>query len=199
MTVIGLTGPTGSGKTTLCAVASSMGFKIINADEVYHSLLLPPSECLDEIASSFGAEILTDEGTLDRKRLSRIVFADKEKLSVLNQITHKYVKNEFAHIISKMSAEGVEAIIVDAPTLFESGFDKKCDFTVSLLATEELRRSRIIARDGLTQENAALRLSAQKDDGFFISRSDYIIYNNGSEELLKEEFLKITDTARRKG
>ena len=184
MTVIGLTGPSGSGKTFFCNVAQKLGCSTINADEVYHALLIPPSDCLDEIVSNFG-NVLASDGTLDRKKLGSIVFSDEQKLSLLNSVTHKYVKQKFRSLIAEMRDSGVEAVIVDAPTLFESGFDKECDTTVCLLASESLRRKRIIDRDSLDESRAAARLSAQKSDDFFISRADHVIYNDGSESELE--------------
>ena len=185
MTVIGLTGPTGAGKTMLCTIASRLGIKSINADEVYHDLLIPPSRCLDEIVIAFGKDILKDDGTLDRGKLGKIVFSDSKKLTKLNEITHKYVKSRFREIIAKFRFENETAVIVDAPTLFESGFDKECDLTVCLLASEEARRRRIISRDDLSDERANARINAQKSDSFFTDRSDHVIINNGSEAELE--------------
>ena len=184
MTVIGLTGPSGSGKTSLCLAAKKLGCMTINADEVYHDLLVPPSKCLDEIVSVFG-DVLSDDGALDRKKLGSIVFADPEKLDLLNSVTHKYVKQKFRERICEMKNDGVKTVIVDAPTLFESGFDKECDMTVCLLASQELRRERIISRDKIDSERADARLLAQKNDDFFISRADRVIYNNGSISMLE--------------
>lgn len=189
MIVIGLTGPSGSGKTLLCQAASKLGCETINADEVYHSLLIPPSDCLDEIVLNFG-DVLAADGTLDRKKLGGIVFSDKDKLSLLNSVTHKYVKQKFREIITKMNSLGVDAVIVDAPTLFESGFDKECDTTVCLLASQAIRRGRIISRDSLDEDGAEARLAAQKSDDFFIERAEHVIYNNGSKCELE---LKITE------
>ena len=190
MVIIGLTGPSGSGKTTLCDIARDLGIKSIDADKVYHALLIPPSPCLDEIADSFGNGILSDDGALDRAALGSIVFGDDsgEKLSLLNSITHKYVKARFGEIIKTLEANGERAVIVDAPTLFESGFNEECAFTVALLADGELRRERIISRDALTDERADQRLSAQKSDEFFTSRADYTLYNDGDRQTLKKAF-----------
>ena len=185
MKVIGLTGPSGSGKTLFCRLAESFGVRSINADEVYHQLLVPPSPCLDEIVSAFGNNILNTDGRLDRQKLGGIVFSDSERLSRLNEITHKFVKSEFRIIIHDMMLQNEKAVIVDAPTLFESGFDKECDVTLCLLSDINSRRQRIIDRDGISGERAEKRISAQHEDSFYISRSDYVIKNNGSEEDLK--------------
>ena len=193
MLIIGLTGPSGSGKTTLCDIAKEMNVESIDADKVYHALLVPPSPCLDELVESFGDDILTPYGTLDRAMLGRIVFSDetKKKLSLLNRITHKYVKARFRELLAEYKAKNERVVIVDAPTLFESGFDSECTITVALLSDEKLRRERIISRDALSGERADARLSAQKSDEFFISRANYTVYNDGDTDSLSKAFRKI--------
>ena len=198
MVIIGLTGPSGSGKTTLCDIAKEFGIASIDADKVYHALLIPPSACVDEIASSFGSDVLLADGALDRTALGSIVFGDEsgEKLSLLNSITHKYVKTRFIEIIDELKDKGERAVIVDAPTLFESGFDKDCDFVIAILADGKLRRERIISRDSLTEERANLRLSSQKPDEFFTSRADYTLYNDGDVAALKAALEKVLSERR---
>ena len=193
MIIIGLTGPSGSGKTTLCDIAKSMGIESIDADKVYHALLIPPSPCLDEIVENFGDGVLLTNGMLDRATLGSIVFGDEsgEKLSLLNEITHKYVKGRFRELLCDLEAAGKKAVIVDAPTLFESGFDSECTFTIAMIADGSLRRERIMSRDSLSAERAELRLSAQKPDEFFTSRADYTLYNDGERDALAEAFAGI--------
>lgn len=191
MIIIGLTGPSGSGKTMLCDIARRLGIESIDADKVYHDLLVPPSPCLDEIIYNFGSDMLNDDNTLNRRALGGVVFKDEKKLILLNSITHKYVKEEFRNILSRYEALGTKCVIVDAPTLFESGFDKECSFTVALLADKASRAQRIIGRDGLSSDVAEQRLAAQKSDEFFIEHSDYIIYNNGDPDELKDAFCRI--------
>lgn len=198
MVIIGLTGPSGSGKTTLCDIAKSLGIASIDADKVYHALLIPPSACVDEISDSFGNGVLLEDGSLDRTALGAIVFGDEigEKLSLLNSITHKYVKARFIEIIDELKNKGERAVIVDAPTLFESGFDRECDFVIAILADGKLRRERIISRDSLSEERADLRLSSQKPDEFFTARADYTLYNDGDVATLKSDFEKILSERR---
>lgn len=193
MTIIGLTGPTGSGKSTLCEIALELGIKSINADKVYHGLLIPPSPCLNDIVSMFGSRVLTADGLLDRAVLASIVFENgaEDKLAKLNEITHKYVKEEFRRIISAMTNKGEKWVIVDAPTLYESKFDRECDFTIAIIADKAIRANRIIERDALSVSRAEQRLSAQKSDDFFTERSDFVIYNNGDKNALKRSFENI--------
>ncbi len=193
MTVIGLTGPTGSGKSTLCKIAAEIGIKSIDADKVYHGLLVPPSPCLDAIVKAFGNGVLNEDGSLNRTALASVVFAvgADEKLEMLNSITHKFVKEEFRRIISDMKNSGERFVIVDAPTLYESGFDKECDFTVAIIADRSIRSTRIIERDSLSTDRAEQRLSAQKPDEFFIRRADHVLYNNGDVNVLRESFINV--------
>ncbi len=189
MKIIGLTGPSGSGKSELCTILAKHGISSINADNVYHQLLSPPSACLDALTERFGNGILMPGGTLDRASLAKIVFAPnaEDELSDLNFITHKYVLDKIRSLISKIPAKSCPAVIVDAPTLFESGFDNECDFVVALLANKATRTDRIMKRDGISYEAAIERINAQKSDEFYIDRSDLVIYNNFTAAELEEQ------------
>ena len=195
ITIIGLTGPSGAGKTTLCTIADSFGIKSIDTDAVYHSLLVPPSACLDELVTEFGNDILLPDGRLDRAALAAIVFdkGDEKKLKLkrLGEITHKYVLDESRKIIKAATGRGERAIIVDAPALYESGFDSECDFVICLLASPELRLGRISERDHISKEHADQRISGQNDDEFYMSRADYTLTNDGSINGMKESLEKI--------
>lgn len=191
--IIGLTGPSGAGKTTFCQIAADLGIKSIDTDALYHSLLVPPSPCLDELVCEFGEEILDGEGRLDRPRLAAIVFGDggETKLDKLNEITHKYVLGEARSTIAEADKNGERAIIVDAPALFESGFNKECDFTVCVLADRDARLDRIVCRDKITEDLARARIDAQKRDDFYKNNSDYTVINNGSPELMRADIKNI--------
>lgn len=193
--IIGLTGPSGSGKTVLCELASELGIKSINADDIYHELLIPPSSCLDELVHEFGECVKDSRGYLDRAALSAIVFdpADtkKDKLKRLNKITHKYVLDEMRRIIGELEKSGETTVIVDAPALYESGFDKECDAIICLLSDPALRLERITLRDGISQSRARERLDAQQCHEFYSSRADFVILNNGSVEHLRTELERV--------
>ena len=195
ITVIGLTGPSGAGKTTLCHIADSFGIKSVDTDAVYHSLLVPPSPCLDDLVAEFGCEILLPDGTLSRPALSAIVFdatdTEKKKLARLGEITHKYVLEKSIKIINAADSRGERAIIIDAPALYESGFDKECDFVICLLADTSLRRHRIIGSDGISEERADARINGQKDNSFYSSRADYTLVNDSSADSLRLGLEKI--------
>ncbi len=193
---IGLTGPSGAGKGEVSKILSKMGFYHFDCDKIYHDLLIPPSPCLDELRLSFGDSIFFENGELNRKALAEIVFSDngqKTKLPILNSITHKYVLEEVQRQAEELKE--YRAFTVDAPTLFESGFDGQCDVVIAVLAEKETRIERIIAREGLSREAAEARINAQPDDSFYSERSDYVIYNNGSLEALEKELKRIAEEA----
>ena len=152
MKIIGLCGGSGSGKSVVGAEFQKRGFIVIDTDKVYRNLTENKSHCLDALVCEFGGEILTPFGTLDRAKLRDVVFSDKEKLSLLNEITHKFILAEVRDIISKSVSLGVRGAVVDAPLLYESGFDKECHIVVAVTASRDLRISRIMssrAKSGL--------------------------------------------------
>lgn len=187
MKVIGVTGPTGSGKSFFCDYLSEQGIPVIDADEVYHGLLVPPSPCLYALRKVFGNGILRADGTLDRTALSDIVFHDEEKLALLNDTVLGFVLDRIREMIADLGRRGHRAVIVDAPTLIESGFHRECDTVISIISPASLRIERIIARDGLTRERAEARISAQKPNEFYEKHSHYVLTNEGDvEEFLKK-------------
>ncbi|MBO5269700.1 MAG: dephospho-CoA kinase [Clostridia bacterium] len=200
MFLIGLTGPTGAGKGALCRyLNTAYGIPSIDADAVYHDLLVPPSPCLDALAAEFGAEILCEDRTLDRKKLASIVFSSEDpslraaRTKRLNEITHGFVMKKTAEILDEMEKRGERVVIFDAPALYEANADRICSLVVAVLADRETRISRIIARDGLSREQAEMRVRAQHPDTFYTERADAVLYNNGSVsafDRVAEEFAK---------
>lgn len=199
MLVIGLAGGSGSGKGTAAEIFASYGILPIDTDKVYHRLTNAPSECLRELTGEFGTAILTSDGVLDRARLAELVFGSEEKRKRLNLISHRHILGTVREIIGKAKAQGYFAVLVDAPLLFESGFDKECDLVVSVLADRETRISRIIARDGITMEKAEARINKQMPDGRLAELSDYVIENNGSRSELSARIAEIIEKIKPKG
>lgn len=191
MLVIGLTGPSGSGKSRVAALFEQFGLPRIDADEIYHALLLPPSPCFDELTEHFGAQILAEDGTLNRRALGQIVFHDPAELAILNEISHRYVMAEIRRRLEQLRRENTNAAVLDAPQLFEAGADRDCNIIVSVIADPMLRMERIIQRDGIDEGAAAARMAAQKSDVFFRSHSDYVIENNDTPEHLFPEVRRI--------
>ncbi len=184
MKLIGITGPTGAGKSIICDRLQELGIPCIDADRVYHNMLLPPSECLDAIRASFGSDIFSPDGKLDRAELAAIVFADPKKLELLNRTVLGHVLCEIRLRISEYRRRGFDTVVVDAPTLIESGFNKECTAVIAVLAPEEHRLVRIKERDSLTEEKALSRIRAQKSDDFYKENADVVIFNDGDLSAL---------------
>ena len=179
MLVFGLTGPSGSGKGEVAELFAGFDIPVLDADKIYHQLLLPPSPCLSELARHFGDGILSADGSLDRRALASIVFSDPKELEELNRISHAYVMRSIRRKLEHYRDDGISAVVLDAPQLFEAGADKDCNIIVSVLSNRENRIRRILARDGITKEEAERRVDAQKSDAFFRANSDYVIENDG--------------------
>ncbi|MDF2568126.1 MAG: dephospho-CoA kinase [Oscillospiraceae bacterium] len=189
--IIGLTGQSGSGKSTVSDVFKSKGFQVVDADMVARELVSPQSGCLQEIEKNFGNDILNEDRSLNRKKLGDIVFNNKKKLILLNSIMYPAIIEEINRRIARFCSEGAKFIVLDAPTLFESGADAICDVIISVIAPEEMRVKRIINRDKITQEQARSRLSSQHHDDFYKSRSDYIITNDGEITAVEKQTKRI--------
>ncbi len=186
MIVIGVTGPSGSGKSFVREAFCARGIPVLDADAVYHGWIDRQTPCTQALARAFGKEILSPSGGIDRKKLANVVFCggntEKERLRLLNGITHPYVLESCRCWLEEQNKQGKEAAVLDAPLLIESGLNQKCDHVIAVLAPEALRVSRIMARDGLTEAAAKSRIAAQKDDGFYKSHADFIFVNDGTGE-----------------
>lgn len=183
--VIGLTGPTGAGKSSAAKKARELGFNVVDCDLLSRKATEKGSEGLKALVTAFGEEILNDDETLNRRYLAKIAFREREKTELLN-------KTIFPFIIEIIKKEMIgEKILLDAPTLFESGIDSMCDKTIAVLANKYTRRDRILDRDDLKLSEAIRRINAGKEDDFYKENADYIIYNDNSEEEFIKEFCEI--------
>lgn len=180
-TIIGLTGPSGAGKSTVSAMFSKRGAYVIDADCVARRVVEKGMPALSEITQAFGTGVLLQNGELNRKTLAKIVFSSPADLHKLNEITHKYI---IAEIKREIEENSHAVFIIDAVALFESGLSAMCDRTVSVTAEKNVRIARIMARDGLTMEEATARIEAQQPDDFYISRSDFHVENNQEPDAL---------------
>ncbi len=190
MKIIGLCGGSGSGKGTVADLLSLYGIMSIDTDAVYHEITSHKTPCLDEIAESFGEGVISKDGSLNRKELAKIVFNGEDamvKRSLLNRISHKHVWNKTKEIVSNLKTGGAEFVIIDAPLLFESGFNKECDFIIAVTADMDIRIDRIIKRDGIDKNAAALRIKSQLPDNYLIENADFHIENSGSFEELEKQ------------
>ncbi|MCL2227381.1 MAG: dephospho-CoA kinase [Oscillospiraceae bacterium] len=173
MFVIGITGGSGSGKTSALRVLSSLGALALDCDEIYHQLLKENAELKAGLEARYGGVLV--DGSIDRKRLGEIVFKDPDALKDLNAITHKYVSAEIERRIREWEAQGGTIAAIDAIALIESGRAKKCDITIGVTASKETRVQRIMKRDGITREQAEMRVNAQKPDSYYKENCDYLL------------------------
>ena len=194
MKIIGLCGGSGSGKGEVARMLREAGCLHLDADAIYHGFISGDSDCLRELADEFGKEIIAPNGALDRKKLAAIVFADgaEEKRQRLNTISHRYVLDERRRRIADAENEYTVAV-VDAPLLFESGFNAECDAIISVIAPRDARIARIVERDGLTSEQAARRIDAQLDEEFLRSHSNFTRENNNDLDALALKVEKIIE------
>lgn len=181
--IIGITGGTGCGKTTLLDLIRDRGGLVLDCDVIYHELLRNDGNMRNAINDRFPGVV--EEGILNRKKLGAIVFADGQALLELNAITHKAVKAEVLRRLE--TAPGLAAI--DAIGLFEGGLAEICDITVAVSAPVEDRVRRLMARDGISEEYARARIAAQHGEDWFRERCDQMLVNNGSLEAFQAKCL----------
>ena len=187
MIVLGLTGPSGAGKGALARAFAAHDIPSLDTDAIYHELLIPPSPCLDTLVEAFGTGILTETGELNRPALAAVVFGEGAAPTLhqtLNRITHRFILDETRARLNQYEKEGKFAVLVDAPLLYESGFDGECHRVIAVVAPRELRLARIMARDSINAEAAEARFRAQKEDTFYTERADFVVCNDGDAEKL---------------
>ena len=172
--IIGITGGTGCGKTTLLNIIRQQGGMILDCDAIYHQLLQTDTEMLAAIEARFPGTV--EQGALDRKKLGAIVFADEQALLDLNQITHGAVRRE---VLAQLQTAPALAAI-DAIGLFEGDLARLCQVTVAVTAPVEERVRRLMARDGITEAYARSRIEAQHSNEWFAQRCDHVLENSGN-------------------
>lgn len=186
--IVGITGGTGCGKTTLLQTLEDAGALVLDCDAIYHQLLETDQTLLRAIESRFSGTV--ENGQLQRKKLGAIVFSDSTALEDLNQITHGAVKQEVLRRLASWNGHAA----IDAIALFESGMDTLCDVTVAVTAPEESRIRRLMARDGITEDYAHSRIAAQHGDDWFQSRCDHVLVNDGTREAFQAKCLAFLQT-----
>lgn len=179
--LVGLTGPSGAGKSTACRAFSDGGAEVLDCDRMAAEVTRDKSECSAELKRLFPD--CYDGFHLNRQKMADLIFSDKKLLKIQNEVVFKYLTAELDRRLA-----GFDGIaVLDAPTLFQSGLDKRCKKTVCVLCDEQTRVKRIAARDNILKSQIKLRFSSQLADGFFTENCDYVIYNNESKAELYEK------------
>lgn len=190
--IIGITGSSGAGKSTVCEMLEAYyKVTIINADKVARKLSKRGTNYVIDIISKFGKSIVDENGELKRKKLAEIIYNNPKKREELNKCTFKYIKKEIERQIKKSQTD---TIIIDAPLLFESELNKVCDKVIGVISNRELQIERIVARDDIDYENAEKRINAQQTNGFYMDKCDAIIENNNNLKSIKENVEKLAKT-----
>ena len=190
---IGLTGQTGAGKTTVSQQFADAGFAVINADTVAREVVAVGAPCLEALRRVFGADILLPDGQMNRPAVAALIFGDAAQKARYEAIIYPYITRAIRQKVQYFADSGHHAVILDAPTLFESGIDRFCNIVISVIASRDVRKARILQRDTLTEFQAEQRMNAQHSEDFFRAHSEAVIENNGSQAALTQQ---VQDTAR---
>lgn len=185
--MIGLTGGIGSGKSTVAEMLRSHGFPVVDADQIARDIMEPGSPVLDEVAAEFGADLIGEDGTLDRAGLASRAFASEDATQKLNAITHPAIRKESARRFKEIEEAGEKAAVYDMPLLIELGMHKSMDLTVVVDVDAEERVRRLVAKRGLDAADARNRIERQIPDAERRAAADVILDNNGTREELETQ------------
>lgn len=195
--IIGLTGQSGAGKTTVSKYFRQKGFAVIDCDIVARNVTRQGNCCNKELAEIF-PQCFDENLSLDRQAMAKIVFSNKDKLNQLNNIIFPHITSDIKTEIERLVKEGEGYIILDAPTLFEAGVDKLCHCIISCVADKNTRAKRISERDKISMDLILQRFESQKTEEFFKEHSDYIIENNSDENTALKQCDKIIEDIKRR-
>jgi dephospho-CoA kinase len=182
--VIGVTGGIATGKSSVLAILRQHGVETIDADTVYHQLIAPGGSLVVPIANRFGRDMIAEDGSIDRRALAGIVFADREALADLDALTHPAV---IAAVNERIDRSDAGIVAVDAVKLIESGMADNYDSVWLVVCNPAVQRTRLMARNGLTAEEAGLRLAAQPNEVERRGRADIVIDNSGDLPALERQ------------
>jgi len=187
MKKVGLTGGIGSGKSTVARMLGGASFAVVDADQIARDIMAPGSPVLDEVAAAFGADLVGDDGALDRGELARRAFATTEDTQRLNAITHPAIRAESERRFAAAEEAGEQAVIYDMPLLVDLGLDQDMDLTVVVDVDKGERIRRLVDTRGLDEADARARMAQQIDDAARLAAADVVIDNNGPLEALEPQ------------
>ena len=190
MMIIGLNGGIGSGKSTVSDILKEQGIPVVDGDLISREVVEPHRPAYEEIVRVFGAEVLQQDGTLNRKRIGEIVFSDPEKLSMLNSITHKEIYRVILERLEYLKETGTSLVFLDVALLFETGFDQLTDWVWVVDAPDAVRVERIQKRDGLKEEEILKRIQSQMSRELRNTKGNLVLDNSNSREELKAQILQ---------
>ncbi|KRN94643.1 dephospho-CoA kinase [Pediococcus stilesii] len=185
--IIGLTGGIAMGKSTISNFLKKKGIKVVDADQIAHAVL-NFSNVVSDIADTFGKIFLNPDGTVDRKRLGKIVFSDPDKLKRLNAIVQPQIRAEISKKIATLSSE--KMVILDAPVLFEQGYEKSVDYVMVVATDEKTQISRLMQRDNLSKSDAKKRIEAQIPIEEKMKKATVVIDTSGTIEATQQQVVK---------
>lgn len=187
MKKIGLTGGIGSGKSTVAKLLAEAGFKVVDADQIAREIMEPGSPVLDDVADAFGADVIREDGSLDRGKLAGRAFVDKRATEKLNSITHPAIRAESERRFADAEAAGEPAVVYDMPLLVDIGMHRDMDLTVVVDVDADERVRRLVSSRGLDEADARARIAQQIDDATRKAAADVIIDNNGAIDALRPQ------------
>lgn len=183
--LLGLTGKTGAGKSTVAQLLASYGAFIVDGDSVAREVLVTDKSVIPALCDAFGEDIIR-ANELDRAELARRAFQSREGTEKLNSIMHPAITRRIDCLVNAAYSDGFVTAVADAAALIESGYAQLCDKLIVVTAPAELRLSRVMSRDGISEQDALVRINAQKGDSFYTEKADYIIRNYPPFKLSEE-------------
>ena len=183
--LLGLTGKTGAGKSTVAQLLASYGAFIVDGDSVAREVLVTDKSVIPALCDAFGEDIIR-ANELDRAELARRAFQSREGTEKLNSIMHPAITRRIDCLVNAAYSDGFVTAVADAAALIESGYAQLCDKLIVVTAPAELRLSRVMSRDGISEQDALVRINAQKQDSFYTEKADYIIRNYPPFKLSEE-------------
>lgn len=191
MKTIGITGGVGAGKSTVLGyMEQTLGACVFEADKIGHLVMEPGEPCYDKIVQLFGKDVIKSDKTIDRKRVSDVVFSNGEMLAKLNGIIHPAVKEYIRRHLEEEKLRGRQLAVVEAALLLEDHYEVFCDEIWYIHTEKEIRIGRLMSSRGYTREKAESIIHNQASEDYFRAHADYVIENNGDLRKTREQIEK---------